>query len=150
MWISNLTLRVRRSGVAMGRERRKRKRHSRTCRRTRKQRTAPGPGRVALRVPLRVIAPLLLQIEGLPPLWSGTLWQVLRDIVEHVQSRLGFGQSNRFIRLVSVQPLEEELVQPVGRIQWNPVAGIINLLKREFCRGPSYTPPQLPSSLTCP
>jgi hypothetical protein len=35
--------------------------------------------------------------------------------------------------LASAQPLDEELVQAVGRVQWNPVAGVINLLVAPPC-----------------
>jgi len=35
--------------------------------------------------------------------------------------------------IASAQPLNEELVQPVGRVQWNPVAGISNLLVAPPC-----------------
>jgi len=35
----------------------------------------------------------------------------------------------RFVLLgLGLQPLHEELVQPVGRVQWNPVAGVVDLL----------------------
>ena len=34
----------------------------------------------------------------------------------------------RDVELALAQPLKEELVQPVGRVQWNPMAGVVNLL----------------------
>ena len=35
--------------------------------------------------------------------------------------------------LASAHPLDEETVQPVGRVQRNPVAGVINLLVAPPC-----------------
>ena len=32
------------------------------------------------------------------------------------------------VRSLIYQPLKEELVQPVGRVQWNPMAGVVDLL----------------------
>jgi hypothetical protein len=32
------------------------------------------------------------------------------------------------VELALAQPLKEELVQPVGRVQWNPMAGVVDLL----------------------
>jgi len=51
----SLILRVRRSVVAMWRERRKRRRHSKTYRSTRKRPSASGHGRAALLILLRAI-----------------------------------------------------------------------------------------------
>ncbi|HXP44883.1 MAG TPA: hypothetical protein VN833_31845 [Candidatus Acidoferrales bacterium] len=35
--------------------------------------------------------------------------------------------------LASAQPLDKESVEPFGRVQWNPVAGVINLLVAPPC-----------------
>jgi len=32
------------------------------------------------------------------------------------------------VELTLAQPLKEELVQPVGRVQWNPMTGVVDLL----------------------
>jgi hypothetical protein len=32
------------------------------------------------------------------------------------------------VRSLIYQPLKEELVQSVGRVQWNPMAGVVDLL----------------------
>ena len=66
-------------------------------------------------------------IQNRSLIWSGRVQKAwLRELVGNPGWTPGCREPGA--ELASAQPLNEEPVQPVGRVQWNPVAGVVDLL----------------------